>query len=116
GAALGAVTVDDVRFAFFRARVDVMKRGNIGKSGVTAHLRTRNTELQKRLELSELFLRILAAGGFVGDHAYQMAAPRLRAGKIAYMAEKAADRGAQNVENTQRTLGVHSLRTNALRS
>ena len=64
--------------------------------------------------LAELLLGALAAGAPVGDQADAMTARDLLARQIEHVAEQAADRGAEYVENVQRPHGTVPARLTAI--
>ena len=76
----------------------------------------RKPERQPRCELGKLLLGALAAGAPVGDQADAVTARDLLARKIEHVAEQAADRGAEYVENVQGPHGTVPARLTAIRA
>ena len=83
---------------------------------MAAHRHAGKPERQPRCELGKLLLGALAAGAPVGDQADAVAARDLLARKIEHVAEQAADRGAEYVENVQRPHGTVPARLTAIRA
>ena len=93
---------------------DVGEHERVARPHVAAHRHARKPERQLRCELGKLLLGARAAGAPVGDQADAVAARDLLARKIEHVAEQAADRRAEYVENVQRPHGTVPARLTAI--
>ena len=70
---------------------------------------------RERLERREPLGRQRIRGQAVGDDADLMPAPRQLLGQVADVAEQAADRRPQDLEDAERSIAGHGLRASARR-
>ena len=102
-AALGAMAMQHVRA---QRPCDPARRQEgrkIARVRIAAHRKARHPERQMRAERGEQLLGARAARGFVAQDADRVTAFALAAGHVEHVAEEAADRRAEDVQDAQRT-------------
>ena len=101
--ALGAVTVDDIGADRAGVGNRLAGAGQVAETGQPRDRNARHPEAAMGCNGFEQARGGFAAGTRVAENANRMAAPRLAAGQIAHMAEKAADGRAENMQDAHRS-------------
>ena len=105
GAALGAMAVDHVGADLGGAPCDMRGRPHVAEPDLPAHRDTREAEREVGRQFREHRFGARAAGRRIGDQPDAVSARGLSAREIDHVAEQAADRGAQHVQNLQASGG-----------
>ncbi len=110
GAALRAVAVEDVRRQAAIGAVEGIERRGVERVRVAPHRHAGDAEREPRPELVEGLGGALAAGRGIAEDADVEAARDLRPGDVDDMAEQAADRGPEDVQDAKRRAEARCVR------
>jgi hypothetical protein len=105
GAPLGAVAVQDIEVEFGGKPRDLAEGAPVSEADIALHGNPRDAERAIVDEAAHLGADLIAAALRVADDAYFAAELRLAHGQIVHMAEQAADRRAQTMQDAKR--GAH---------
>ena len=101
GAALGAVTVQNIGRNPRHMPANVHKRCDIAEAKLTRHPDAMNSERAPRRQTLKGGFGLLTAGSGIANHANPMAHPGLLFGEIANMAEQSAQGRAQDMQDAK---------------